>query len=144
MSGKTDTVSAVSVTLSPNDAGETGGHQAGLLVPKSGDVLQFFPRLKGGAKNPRQAIRLVDDSGQKWEFMFIYYNNKKFGGTRDEYRLTRMTKYMRKYSLKSGDEIVFTRDRAGNHRISHRRQGSDSPRSGGRLKMGSRWRVVRI
>ena len=36
---------AITKTLSLNDSGETGGHQAGICVPKGGDVLIFFPDL---------------------------------------------------------------------------------------------------
>lgn len=142
MSREADAIKAISITLSPNDAGETGGHQAGPLVPKTGDILKFFPDLPEGVKNPRKALRFRDDSGEGWEFMFIYYNNKKFGGTRDEYRLTRMTKYMRKYGLKSGDEIILSRDTAGNHRVSHK-TGRRAAKEG-RMRLGDRWRVVRI
>ena len=36
---------AITKTLSLNDSGETGGHQAGICVPKGGDILRFFPDL---------------------------------------------------------------------------------------------------
>ena len=42
---------AIEKTLSKNDTGETGGHQAGILVPKEPDILGFFPR-QAGARGP--------------------------------------------------------------------------------------------
>ena len=36
---------AITKILSMNDTGETGGHQAGILVPKGGDVLRFFNNI---------------------------------------------------------------------------------------------------
>jgi restriction endonuclease EcoRII-like protein len=104
----------IAKTLSANDIGDTGGHQAGILIPKISEILSFFPRLDPREKNPR--VRLVfrdDDQITRWEFAFIYYNNRFFGGTRNEHRLTCMTKYLRSKNAKVGDDLVFTRDEAG-------------------------------
>jgi len=57
------TPTAVEKILSANDSGETGGHQAGILVPKTGGVLEFFPSLKPRLKNPRAVIDVIDDTG---------------------------------------------------------------------------------
>src|SRR4051794_13059728 len=89
--------------LSANEPGETGGHQAGILVPKEERLLSFFPRLDPRQYNPRCYLKFVDDGGTFWEFAFIYYNNKLFDGTRNEYRLTHMTKYIRQANLVAGD-----------------------------------------
>lgn len=86
---------SISKILSLNDTGETGGHQAGILIPKGGDILQFFPELDADEKNPRISLYFIDEANQRWKFNFIYYNNKFFGGTRNEYRLTGMTEYIR-------------------------------------------------
>jgi len=99
---------SISKVLSANDTGETGGHQAGILIPKDKRLLSFFPTLMKNEKNPRAHISFIDDSGKKWVFAYIYYNNRMFGGTRDEYRLTRMTKYINENLLKSGDIIHLT------------------------------------
>ena len=85
----------ISKVLSANDTGETGGHQAGLLIPKQERILSFFPSLDASTLNPRAHLQFEDDVGALWEFAFIYYNNGLFGGTRNEYRLTRMTRFMR-------------------------------------------------
>ena len=104
---------SISKILSSNDTGETGGHQAGILIPKGGDILQFFPELDEEEKNPRTSLYFIDEANQRWKFNFIYYNNKFFGGTRNEYRLTGMTEYIRQNNLKAGDSIVLSRDNAG-------------------------------
>lgn len=96
--------------LSANDTGETGGHQAGILVPK-GDVklLAFFPALDADVKNPDAWIWCEDEFGKKWKLRYIYYNNKLHDptGTRNEYRITWMTEYLRLNSAKAGDSVVF-------------------------------------
>jgi signal transduction histidine kinase len=93
--------------LSLNDTGATGGHMAGILVPK-GDI-EFFPPLDTGEKNPRAELSMTDESGRSWTLNFIYYNNAFFGGTRDEYRLTGLTEYMATNRLVGGDTIVIRR-----------------------------------
>ena len=56
----------VSKTLSANDVGATGGHQGGILIPKSeAELLLFLPALDPKVKNPDAWIalagRLSDD-----------------------------------------------------------------------------------
>lgn len=129
-------------TLSPNDAGETGGHQAGILIPKDRRILSFFPQLNACERNPRSHIAFEDSAGSLWEFAFIYYNNRLFGGTRNEYRLTRMTRYMQQAALASGDEIILQRDGAS-YSISH--QFADHAKSslkGSVLTLSGGWRII--
>lgn len=135
-------------TLSPNDVGETGGHQAGILIPKDRRILSFFPELNVKTRNPRAHIVFEDQAGQRWEFAFIYYNNRLFGGTRNEYRLTRMTGYIRQAALASGDEVILRRDKLGRYTVDHQfaiettAQVTESPRSVLRLSGG--WRIIDI
>ena len=95
----------VSKTLSRNDLGLTGTHQAGMHVPR--ELADFFPPLRESEKNPRAAAVAIDEDGISWNFNFIHYNNKLFGGTRHEYRLTRMTKFLRTQNLLEGDLLEF-------------------------------------
>src|SRR5690348_4003828 len=91
--------------LSKNDTGETGGHQAGVLIPKTNTALvAIFPPLDPKVKNPRAAIDFFDDGGAKWSFQYIYYNNAPHDadGTRNEYRVTHMTGYFRQFGAKAG------------------------------------------
>lgn len=133
---------SISKVLSPNDAGETGGHQAGFLVPKDPDILDFFPALGTDEKNPRVHLQFKDDSGDTWEFAFIYYNNKFFGGTRNEYRLTRMTGYFKSNNLSSGDEVFLGRDDDNNHYVWYERANDTSGDDTGVLKLGSSWKLI--
>ena len=97
--------------LSANDVGETGAHQAGILVPKAEQILAFFPDLDPSVKNPRVTLAMREKSDStRWDFNFIYYNNRLFGGTRNEYRLTCMTQYLRSINAHVGDELVFSVD----------------------------------
>lgn len=135
---------AVTKTLSPNDIGRTGSHQAGILVPKVPEILSFFPPLAPGLKNPRQTLCFMDDDQfTTWDFQYIYYNNKLFGGTRNEYRLTGMTKYLRKNEATAGDDLVFWRDQHGGLRISLRRL-KPSVRESDAITLSGGWRVVSI
>ena len=85
----------ISKKLSANDVGMNGNHQAGILIPKNREILSFFPYLGENEKNPRVNLKFTDPYGKDWIFSFIYYNNKFFGGTRNEFRLTRMTTFLR-------------------------------------------------
>lgn len=102
-----------SKTLSANDVGKTGTHQAGILVPKTEqELLAFLPPLDPGVKNPDAWIRCIDEQGKERKFRFVYYNNKLHdtNGTRNEYRLTYMTGYLKEMRAAEGDSLEFTRD----------------------------------
>lgn len=132
--------------LSANDTGETGGHQAGLLIPRKQEILSFFPQLDRDQLNPRAHLHFEDEEGRNWEFAFIYYNNKFFGGTRNEYRLTRMTKYIREAALRTGDAVILQRLADGSHAISYRRENeivvAERAEGGTVLQLGSGWKVI--
>ena len=69
--------------LSANDIGATGGHQAGILVPK-GDpaLLAFFPPMDASLQNPDAWVEVVDGTGRLWKLRYIYYNNRDFNWCR--------------------------------------------------------------
>lgn len=134
-------VSAIAKVLSRNDTGHTGAHQAGMLIPRDPAILSFFPKLDADILNPRHHLVFYDDSGSRWEFAFIYYNNSRFGGTRNEYRLTRMTPYLRSAGLKPGDQVVLKRDTGGKRTVSYIRAGARKQERG-RLKVGSGWKII--
>lgn len=134
---------AIEKILSRNDTGETGGHQAGILIPKDKQILSFFPGLNNVEKNPRLTITFHDHMGEKWPFSFIYYNNKFFGGTRNEYRLTGMTKYIHANNLKSGDILTLFRDEHGTYSVKYQRESVYTTGSGP-LKLSNTWKVVKI
>jgi hypothetical protein len=94
--------------LTANDAGETGGHQAGMHIPKSQEELvEFLPKLDPGLKNPDIWLSCTDEDGNEWQFRYVYYNNRLHvpGGTRDEYRLAHTTRYFRAVGARSGDKF---------------------------------------
>jgi hypothetical protein len=134
--------SQIAKILTANDIGETGGHQAGIHVPKERGILAFFPTLDATRHNPRCHLRFLDDGGTFWEFAFIYYNNALFGGTRNEYRLTRMTRYLREAALAAGDEIVLSKE-GDRYRVTYRRN-RQADLNKGVLKLGAGWRVIQI
>jgi hypothetical protein len=129
----------VEKTLSANDTGLTGGHQAGILVPKDPNILGFFPKLDSSRKNPRAILDIVDDTAREWTFYFIYYNNRLFGGTRNEYRLTGMTTFLREFNLKPGDVLIFTRTSPRRISVSFLRS---TPGVGNTLKLSSGWKII--
>ena len=132
----------ITKTLTANDVGDTGAHQAGILVPKAPEILAFFPLLSPSEKNPRVALEFHEDDGvTRWRFVFIYYNNRLFGGTRNEYRLTWMTRYLRTKNAKAGDELVFTRDANGRLEVSCRRS-SPAKDADGVLRLAGGWKII--
>lgn len=130
-----DTIEKV---LSANDTGETGAHQAGICVPKDPEILAFFPRLEASLKNPRAILDVHDDTGREWVFRFIYYNNRFFGGTRNEYRLTGMTKFFREFNLRAGDTVILRHLPPRQMSIAYRRSEAKNRV----IKLASTWRVI--
>ena len=147
-------VKAISKVLSANDAGETGGHQAGICIPKGSDALLFFPNLGNSEKNPRKTIIFEDDWGQKWRFNFIYYNNKFHSptGTRNEYRLTGLTRFFRENRLTAGDVIFLIHESYETYSIKYKKNGLGASSSlqleNGLVKtkitLSETWRVIDI
>lgn len=131
--------------LSINDLGINGTHQAGMLIPKKKEILEFLPELDGRVKNPRVIIEFEDDLGKFWKFNYIYYNNKFWGGTRNEYRLTGMTAFFKAVSLKPDDTIILSRDPGGYH-IDYRRVSADFSEEGDvvRITLGNSWTIIDI
>lgn len=143
MKGSCEVTYRISKTLSANDLGSTGAHQAGILVPKNPEILKFFPSFQVGVKNPRHFLVFTDEQGDRWEFCFIYYNGKFFGGTRNEYRLTRMTTYFRQAGLAAGDELVLKSPPEGGLQIRFKRARTIE-RGNGVLRLGAGWKVVAL
>lgn len=145
---------SIAKVLSPNDTGSSGSHQAGILVPRKTDILSFFPELSHGTKNPRTQIPFVDSCGMRWTFTFIYYNNKFFdpSGTRNEYRLTGMTRFLRERGAEPGDKLVFRRDENDCYSVELERQrklvSNRSIDSVGRVHISicptNSWKIVEI
>jgi hypothetical protein len=137
--------STVEKVLSANDTGETEAHQDGLLIPKNIAALDFFPRLDPSTKNPRSVIDLRDAAGEEWTFNYIYYNNKRFGGTRNEYRLTCMAEFIRRYDLREGDTVIFKRPTGRFYGVDYRRKNqplTTLPSGQKVLKLSGSWTVL--
>ena len=135
----------ITKTLSANDVGETGGHQAGILVPKDREVLSFFPTLNPREKNPRVTLAFREPDGiTRWDFNFIYYNNRFFGGTRNEYRLTCMTKFLRVCNAAVGDMVVLSKDFEGRLRVDLKRSNIPEVTEDDVLVLSGGWKVIRI
>ncbi|WP_435037738.1 EcoRII N-terminal effector-binding domain-containing protein [Pseudomonas neuropathica] len=98
--------------LSANDVGATGGHQGGILIPKSErELLEFLPQLDPAIKNPDAWIECLDEVDIVRKLRFIYYNNRLHddGGTRNEYRITYLTKYFREVDAREGDTFEISK-----------------------------------
>ncbi len=129
--------------LSKNDTGETGGHQDGFHIPKTREALLFFPQLEEGARNPRAQIVFIDtETNEQWTFSFIYYNNRLFGGTRNEYRLTRVARYIKSKGLSSGDTVML--DRVNSKYIITHKQAAELNEGDGLLRLSGKKKVVYI
>ncbi|USD38003.1 EcoRII N-terminal effector-binding domain-containing protein [Ferrimonas sp. SCSIO 43195] len=113
--------------LTKNDTGETGGHQAGIVVPKKNqELINFFPALELEEFNPDAWLVCIDADGEQWQMRYIYYNGKSFAppkSTRNEYRITHMTKFLSKWGAKPGDSVQFTStERSNTFRIKIKRR----------------------
>lgn len=97
----------ISKSLTKNDLGNTGAHQAGIHVPRKVLSLGIFPLLNTSTKNPRSEIVVVDEERKKWKINLIYYNNKFFGGTRNEVRLTGILSFLKAKAAMPKDIIIF-------------------------------------
>ena len=145
MTEKKKWVAGITKILSANDTGDSGSHQAGILIPKDPRVLSFFPPLDRGIKNPRHHLVFYDIDDVRWEFAFIHYNNKFFGGTRNEFRMTRMTSFIRSHGLKPGDRLTLKREcESGRRTVDYDRETAAPEASTGRLILGSNWKEIRL
>lgn len=101
--------------LTANDLGLTGGHQAGIAIPKDPAILAFFPPLDPAQYNPDCVISVrTPQTGDHWELRYVYYNNKVHDrGTRNERRLTGTTKMLRALGAAEGDTVGFRRTTFG-------------------------------
>jgi hypothetical protein len=96
--------------LSDNDVGLTHSHQAGFLIPKLFVREGLFEKMTDEELNPRVRLKFKDlTDGTDIYLSYIFYNNKFFNGTRHEYRLTGLTRWIRNHGLKSGDTIQISR-----------------------------------
>ncbi len=97
--------------LSANDTGVTGGHMGGILIPRTeSGLIALFPKLDANDYNPSIFIKIHDINGHSHKLRFVYYNNKLHNrGTRNEYRLTYLTDYLRNWNAKAGDRFRISK-----------------------------------
>ncbi len=70
--------------------------------------MDFFPFLNPKEDNPDTWITCIDPDQEEWKMRYIYYNGKLTGkSTRNEYRLTHITKFLSLWGAKTGDKMVF-------------------------------------
>lgn len=130
--------------LTKNDIGLTNSHQAGFLVPKGmKDLLEFLPYLDPTEYNPSVILCFLDPDNQQWEFKYIYYNNRLHSksGTRNEYRITRTTGFMRAVGACEGDGILLSKNSEGIYQIELRRADLQ-PSNGAQRVLLSGWNRV--
>ena len=137
-------INSIEKTLSKNDTGETGSHQAGIAIPKKTEILSFFPDLDKNIYNPNITMNFKDSNGKDWDFRFIYYNNKFFGRTRNEYRLTGTTGFIKNYALKEGDIITLSKYKNDQYSIGFTEKKYSPENSEEILILGNSWRTVSI
>lgn len=130
-------------TLSPNDLGDTGSHQAGIYVPR--DMVDHFPTLDESKLNPDVWLDVKDRHGRVWRWRFVHYNNARFGtGTRDEYRLTRTGGFLKDQMAKAGDDLELGLD-AGTRCSAHVRPAAETVgESVLVLRTSGSWRSIAI
>lgn len=99
-----------------------------MLIPKDIGRGLFSPSLMA-TKNPKLTFSLSPfGTGAPISAVLTYYNSKNFGGTRDEFRLTRISTFISSAQLNPGDvleielvaktftgTISFIRSKVGGH-----------------------------
>ena len=120
---------SVTKVLSKNDLGITGSHQAGIVLPRNGEILALFPTLDASRYNPRCQVTVYEPrTGSHHTFQMIYYNGKLLGmSTRNEYRLTGMTKMLRDMGAGPGDHLTFTRTGLGDLTVTLESNPAEAP-----------------
>lgn len=84
-----------------------------------------FPLLEDKQLNPRLIITLIDlENDYEYVVNYIKYNNRKFGGTRYEYRMTGVLGLIRHNALKPGDSIIFKRMNPETYSVKFERRSS--------------------
>jgi hypothetical protein len=101
--------------LSASDIGRTGGHMGGVLIPRTElGLIALFPTLSPLQYNPSIFLNFKAPNNLVYKVRFIYYNNKIHGkGTRNEYRLTCLTVFLRNSNADIGDGFRISRDENG-------------------------------
>ena len=129
--------------LTKNDTGETGSGQEGITIPKNPGLLKYFPKLDKTKKNPRRNIQFIDDKHNFWDCSFVYYNNKYFNGTRDEYRLSGTKSFIKNYNLRANDKIIFSRDLNGRRKINYEKS-INTNNIENIIRISSNWKERRV
>ena len=131
--------------LTKNDIGTTGSHQAGFHIPKSNkELINFLPELDHTTLNPSTFIEFHDNNQEIWDFRYIYYNNKLHSpsGTRDEFRITHTTKFMRHYDAREGDTVVIEKSKvSGKYLIYITKTKERTPSNDNRIKLKG-WKTI--
>ena len=101
--------------LSASDLGLTGGHMGGILIPRNQPALiALFPSLNPLQYNPSVDLDFTTSAGLSHKLRLVYYNNKLHNkGTRNEYRLTCLTRFLRNSGADIGDRFRITKTQFG-------------------------------
>jgi putative restriction endonuclease len=97
--------------LSPNDVGETGGHQGGIVIPRR--IVQYFPSLpkRTGPTTDADITAELYDGDKPFDVVTTRFQMQTWGGERSpEYRLTRNLKPFLDRA-NGGDMLLFQRVR---------------------------------
>ena len=131
--------------LTANDLGRTGGHQAGLHVPKDSPLIRFICNESRVEENPRVTLNLCDEeTGYICSATLIYYNNALRGGTRDEFRLTGTTTFLKSLGAEVGDEVVLKMEDGETFLVSLVKQNiaESNENDEGLIKLNGKWRFI--
>lgn len=106
-------------TLTSNDIGSTGSHQAGIHVPHG--LAWFFPELDATRLNPDAWLEVVGGT-TRYQWRWIYYNNSVVAdGTRNEFRLTRTAAFLRDVGAREGDVLELVHEEGSSYQAHVRR-----------------------
>jgi len=132
--------------LTATDVGKNNSHLSALRVPMNLVDKGIMPALPIDTLNPKQNIIFMDENDVKWKFVLIYYNDKFFGKetrlAHNEYRLSNVREFLSAYNLDVGDEVFFSIDDLGIHRVSYLKKEAKKPESDdGIIHIRGGWKI---
>ncbi len=129
--------------LTANDLGLTGAHQGGIHVPKGSPLLRCLPMERAGHENPRVALVLRDaESNLKCHATLIFYNNIRRGGTREEYRITGTTAFLRALGAEVGDELQLSQAEGQQVTVRVFKKSDKANLVDAPMKLSGKWRYI--
>mgnify|MGYP001257194512 CR=1 FL=1 len=134
---------AVKVRLTDNDTGATGSHVAGIYIPKDPRVMAILPKLDRKERNPDFWFDVYfPQLNRAFNLRYIYYNNRFWGGSRNEYRITHIREALGLLSAKAGDYLIISKALDLSMELHPAESMEENENYSREIEVNKRWSVV--